>query len=226
MSKIKLSHTTKALLITLVIELVIVVLLFRVGLKSRPKEKAYAMEFIDDSFDFDTLQPEEKIELPDISKYINHKSGTNIASNALQEDKVFEDFKQHHENALKEFYDSRNNEQVVTVGVETPKKKIKPKEEKKRYSGESNIKYYIKNRRDMYIANPLYTCPNYMSGIIVIDIVVERSGKVVSAKFNKQKSSTKAACLIDNTVQAALKTYFNNDSTAPELQHGYITYRY
>ena len=65
-----------------------------------------------------------------------------------------------------------------------------------------------------------------MAGLVVIDIQVNRSGKVVSAKFNKNKSTTQATCLIDNTIQAAYETFFNKDNTAPELQKGYITYMY
>ncbi len=224
--KINLSHLDKALLISIFIEILIGITLFNIGLKSKVSEPAYTVEYLDDDFSFEDLKPEEEIELPDITKYVNGKSNTNVASNQTQEDEFFEKYKAEQENALKEFYENRANNKTTKIGFEKPKTAPKKEEQTKRFTGKSNINYYIKNRRDMYVSNPLYTCPKYMSGLVVIDIKVDRSGKVVSAKYNKQKSTTQAACLIDNTIQAAYKTHFNSDGAAPELQRGYITYRY
>ncbi len=224
--KIKWSHTEKALLISLFIELIIIALLFNLGFKEKPKEQVYAVEFIDDNFDFEDLKPEEKIELPDISKYIHKKQSTNIASNALQEEKSFEEFRQHHENALQEFYKNRTNTQSVNIGEEKTLSKKEKNKKEKRFTGDSNIRYFIKNRYDVFITNPLYTCPQNMTGLIVIDIKVDKNGKVVSAKYNKQKSTTTAECLIESAVTAAYESYFNADPTAPTIQKGYITYRY
>jgi hypothetical protein len=224
--KLKFSHTEKALLISLLIELVIIVLLFNIGFKEKPKEAEYAVEFVNDDFDFNELKPEEKIELPDVSKYIGKKYTINRASNALQEEKSFEEFKQQHENAIRQFYENRANNQTLAVGEKNEKKPEKKQKKEKRYTGESNIRYFIKNRYDIYIANPLYTCPEYMSGLIVIDIEVNKNGNVISAKFNKEKSTTTAECLIDGAIQAAYESYFNRDDKAAELQKGYITYRY
>ncbi len=223
--KTKLSHTEKGLLIALLIELIIIVLLFNLGFKDKPKEETYAVEFVDDTYDFEALKPEEKLELPDVSKYINHKSNTNMASNALQEDKSFEEFRQHHEAALKEFYEKRAAEKNIDVGETAPVKTDKKKKEI-RFTGDSNIKYFIKNRHDVYMANPLYTCPKYMGGLVVIDVVLDQSGKVVKAKYNPTKSTSQAECLIDSSLQAAYDSFFNEDLTAPAKQEGYITYHY
>ncbi len=219
----KLSHTEKALLISAFIEVLIIVMLFNIGFKQKVKEKQYAIEF-DDKFNFDDLKPEEKIELPDISKYTHKKYRTNVASNALQEEEYFEKYKESHENALKNFYKQRENNQSVSVGEEKTKKK--QKENKKRFTGNSNIRYFVKNRRDIFLSNPLYTCPEEMSGLIVIDVRIDRSGNVVSAKYNKAKSTGTAACLIESTLQAARESYFNEDMSAPEIQEGFITYQY
>jgi hypothetical protein len=226
LKKINLSHLDKALLISIFIEILIGITLFNIGLKSKVSEPAYAVEYLDEDFSFEDLKPEEEIELPDITKYVNGKSSTNVASNQTQEDEFFEKYKAEQENALKEFYENRDNNQTASIGFEKPQTIEKKEEQKKRFTGKSNINYFIKNRRDVYVSNPLYTCPKYMSGLVVIDIQVDRSGKIVSAKFNKKKSTTQAACLIDSTIQAAYETYFNSDSTAPELQKGFITYRY
>ncbi len=226
LAKINLSHLEKALLLSVIVELMIAALLFNIGFESKKNEPAYAVEYLDDDFSFDDLKPEEEIELPDISKYVSQKANTNVASNQTQEDEFFEKYKAEQENALKEFYENRDNNQTASVGFEKPKEIAKKEKQEKRFTGESNIKYFLKNRRDIYVANPLYTCPDNMAGIVVVNIEVNAAGKVVLAKYNKQKSTAKANCLIANTIQAAYDTYFNQDNTAPKLQKGYITYQY
>ena len=223
--KINLSHTEKALLITIFIELLIMVLLFNLGFQEKPKEEVYAVEFIDDNFDFNELKPEEKPELPDIQKYINQKYKTNMASNAMQEEKSFEEFRQRHEQALKDFYENRENKQNIDAGEQTASKKQEKKKEI-RFTGNSNIRYFIKNRHDIYMTNPLYTCPEYMSGLVVVDIELDQSGKVTKAKYNPEKSTTTSECLIGSAVKAAYDSFFNADNTAPLIQTGYITYNF
>jgi len=223
--KINLSHTEKALLITLFIELVIIFLLFNLGFNEKPKEATYAVDFVDDNFDFEELKPEEKLDLPDIEKYINQKYKTNLASNALQEEESFEEYRQKHEEAIKEFYKNREENQNIDTGTNQQTQKKEDKKEV-RFTGNSNIRYFIKNRQDVYITNPLYTCPEYMNGLIVIDIELDRSGKVVNASYNKEKSTSKAKCLIESSIQAAYNSIFNEDLSAPVAQIGYITYLY
>ncbi len=228
MSKIKFSHTEKAWLIALFIELGVIFLLFNVGFKEQIPEETYAVDFVDEDFNFDELKPDEKIELPDVDKYINKHFNTNIASNQLQEDKSFEEFRKQQEEAIKVFEKDREN---LLEKLKTESQEAKPKKEEKnkkeiRFTGRSNIEYFIKNRKDLYIANPLYTCPDYMKGLIVIDIEVDQSGNVVTAKFNKEKSNVEYKCLIDTAIQAAYESFFNSDASAPSLQKGYITYNF
>jgi len=222
--KVKVTHTQKALIITLIIELVIIALLFNLGFKEQPKEQTYAVEFIDDNFNFEDLKPEEKLELPDIQKYVHQKYQTNMASNALQEEKSFEEFRKQQEEALKEFHEKRAQQAELNTG-EPDENKQKPEDKKEvRFTGNSNIRYFIQNRQDIYIDNPLYTCPKNMTGLIVIDIEVDRTGKVVKAVYNKEKSTSQADCLINSAIEAAYNSFFNSDDTAPTIQKGYITY--
>ena len=223
--KINLSHTEKALLITVFIELIIMVLLFNLGFQEKPKEDTYAVEFVDDNFDFKDLKAEEKPELPDIQKYVNQKYQTNMASNAMQEEKSFEEFRQRHEQALKDFYENREKEQNIDAGEQAPSEKQEKKKEV-RFTGNSNIRYFIKNRHDIYMSNPLYTCPEYMSGLVVVDVELDQSGKVIKAKYNPEKSTTKAECLIESAVNAAYESFFNADNSVPPIQYGYITYNF
>ncbi len=226
--KIRLSHSEKAWLIALFIELGIIFLLFNLGFKEKVPEETYAIDFVDEDFNFEDLKPDEKIELPDVDKYINQHFNTNMASNQLQEDKSFEEFRKQQEEAIKTFEKDREN---FLEKLKSEKQQVEPQKEDKdkketRFTGRSNIEYFIKNRKDLYIANPLYTCPDYMKGLIVIDIEVDQNGNVVTAKFNKEKSGVEYKCLIETAVQAAYESFFNSDSSAPSLQKGYITYNF
>ncbi len=222
----KLSHTEKALLITIFIEMLIILSLFKLGFQEEPEEETYAVEFVDDDFDFNDLKPEEKPELPDIQKFVNQKYQTDMASNALQEDKSFEEFRQHHEQELKEFYENREQNQNIDTGEQQEPEKKEDDKKEVRFTGNSNIRYFIKNRHDVYMANPLYTCPEYMNGLVVVDIQLDQSGKVIKAEYNPEKSTTKAECLIESAVEAAYDSFFNADNTAPTVQEGYITYNF
>ncbi len=227
-AKINFSHTEKALLMALFIEIAIIFLMFNLGFQERIPEETYAVDFVDEDFDFDELKPDEKIELPDVDKYINKHFNTNTASNQLQEDKSFEEFRKQQEEAIKAF--EKDREQMLEK-LRVEEQSEKPREEDKnkketRFTGRSNIEYFIKNRKDIYIANPLYTCPDYMKGLIVIDIEVDRNGNIISAKYNKEKSKVGYKCLVDTAVQAAYESLFNTDFQAPPIQKGYITYNF
>jgi hypothetical protein len=226
--KMRFTHTEKALIIALFIELGIIFLLFNVGFKENIPEETYAVDFVDEDFDFEELKPDEKIELPDVQKYINQHFNTNVASNQLQEDKSFEEFRKQQEEAVKTFEKSREEwleKLKIKEESKTPKEEEKNKKET-RFTGRSNIEYFIKDRKDLYMANPLYTCPDYMKGLIVIDIEVDQNGNVVTAKYNKNESGVDYKCLIETAIQAAYESFFNSDPSAPALQKGIITYNF
>ncbi len=225
---IKLTHLEKALIVSLLIELIIFVLLFHIGFKEPPVEPTYSVNFVDDDFDFEELKPQEDIKIPDIKDALKNNIGTNRASNMLQEDKSFEEFRKDQEEKIKTFEQKRQEMLKIKSGDQNEEKPKKDNNNKKetRFTGRSNIEYFIKNRRDIFIANPLYTCPDDMKGLVVLDIEVDREGNVVSAKYNKKKSTATYECLIDTAIAAAYESYFNSDSTAPKFQKGIITYNF
>jgi hypothetical protein len=61
------------------------------------------------------------------------------------------------------------------------------------------------------------------SGRVVMDIVVNKKGKVIEAKIGRG-STTKALCLVEASKKAALKTKWNKDKNAKEKQEGKIMY--
>ncbi|MDR9398926.1 MAG: energy transducer TonB [Salibacter sp.] len=90
--------------------------------------------------------------------------------------------------------------------------------------GNTNISYKLENRYDTYMDVPVYMCE--FGGEVTVNIVVNRSGKVLAAKIDKQSSKSQDGCLQKQAIQAAYNTRFNNSQQAPEAQKGSITFRF
>lgn len=63
-------------------------------------------------------------------------------------------------------------------------------------------------------------------GKVVIEIKVDKTGKVVAAKFLRFSSTVFDDCNVNNALAAAKKATFNADSNAEDVQTGTITYIY
>lgn len=79
------------------------------------------------------------------------------------------------------------------------------------------------NRTRLQTAKEIPDCD--FSGRVVLDITVNRQGKVIDAK---RGSGTLAAeqCLIDAAIKAAYKFKWNADGNAPENQYGVIEFNF
>jgi len=64
------------------------------------------------------------------------------------------------------------------------------------------------------------------SGIVVVNIEVDRSGKVTNATAGVRGSTNTNQCLLEPARKAALATKFNPDDKAPAKQVGKIIYRF
>jgi periplasmic protein TonB len=64
------------------------------------------------------------------------------------------------------------------------------------------------------------------SGIVVVKIVVDQSGRVVSAQPGMKGTTNSASCLTGPAKRAALATRFNSDPNAPSQQVGTIIYNF
>lgn len=67
-------------------------------------------------------------------------------------------------------------------------------------------------------------CPE--EGIVVVSIMVDKSGKVVSANPGVKGSTNTAPCLLKPAKEAALNTQWNSDDDAPKIQTGTIIYKF
>ena len=91
------------------------------------------------------------------------------------------------------------------------------------YKGPSVLSYSLDDRKAMDMPIPVYKCIG--GGIVSVNIVVNRSGVVLSAAVKSDVSSTDK-CLHEYAVEAAKMSRFTASSTAPERQTGEIVYRF
>ncbi|MCR5445491.1 MAG: TonB family protein [Bacteroidales bacterium] len=89
-------------------------------------------------------------------------------------------------------------------------------------NGGGNGNYTLNGRTKVNL--PLPTYKSNVQGRVIIQIWVNREGKVTRAEFQPKGSSTTNGSLVNKAKEAALKASFNPDPNAPEEQKGTITY--
>jgi len=108
------------------------------------------------------------------------------------------------------------------------KKKLAQSSKKKKKSSngvskKTTISYSLKNRKALYLPNPVYTCD--AAGKVVISIEVNNLGKIVRKEYNATLSTTSNGCLIDAALAYATETRFTTDASKEE-QLGTISYHF
>ena len=88
--------------------------------------------------------------------------------------------------------------------------------------GKITTSYFLKGRMHVYLPSPVYQCQG--SGKVVLEIIVNRNGYVISAQINKAESQIAEECLIEVANRTALTSRFNEKADAPEKESGRITY--
>ncbi len=86
-----------------------------------------------------------------------------------------------------------------------------------------NGNYRLGNRGAVQRPLPQYDCEGD-EGRIVVKVMVDQNGRVTSAEAGVSGSTDGSSCLMDRAKKAALRTTWEPDPNAPELQIGYITY--
>ena len=91
-------------------------------------------------------------------------------------------------------------------------------------TGTNGIAYQLGGRTIAEIKKPNYD--SQQQGKVVVTIRVDRNGKVISATPGAKGSTTTNAYLYSKAKEAALKTTFEANTTAPEIQIGSIIYNF
>lgn len=89
-------------------------------------------------------------------------------------------------------------------------------------TGDGN--YQLGDRRALAKPQPQYTCNE--QGKVVVQISVNKSGKVISATAGARGTTNSAKCLLDQAKAAAMKTTWQPDPNAPDKQIGRIVYNF
>jgi len=89
------------------------------------------------------------------------------------------------------------------------------------YSGPTRVKYFLPGRIARKLIIPIYKCEG--AGTVVLNITVDRTGRVTGTSVDSEKSS-RNSCMLETALQAAQTSLFDVNMKAPEKQHGTITY--
>lgn len=91
-------------------------------------------------------------------------------------------------------------------------------------NGTNGIAYQLGDRTIAEITKPIYD--SQQQGKVVVTIRVNRNGNVISASPGAKGSTTTSLYLYAKAKEAALKTTFEANSKAPEIQVGTIIYNF
>ena len=92
-------------------------------------------------------------------------------------------------------------------------------------SGQGSGKGWGLNGRKYISGEKVYQDCNE-SGLVIVQIEVDRSGKVVRAKAGEKGTTNKAPCLLDAARKSAMTYRFNADEKAPQTQIGFLSIRF
>ena len=91
------------------------------------------------------------------------------------------------------------------------------------YAGKVMISFNLKGRKAYDLPNPGYTCNG--NGVVVVQIKVDKTGKVKMAEYNAGASSRATTCMVERALLYANKSRFDYKSSE-SIQTGTITYTF
>lgn len=90
--------------------------------------------------------------------------------------------------------------------------------------GNGNGNYHLGNRKALSKPQPNYICDE--EGVVVVQISVDKSGRVIAANPGVRGTTNAAKCLLDQAKVAAMNTKWQSDESAPDKQVGKIIYSF
>ena len=214
-------------------------LLADVDIKGNVKEESILVEFPEEMLEPEITESETQEENTDQpNNEQNTNTRTNIASNrsatentTTSTDEFFDDDYLKELEAAKQLVSNVNkNLAKETVDLSDIKMPVETTEGMDRdsikniiYAGESNIVYYLENRYHISLPVPVYLSQG--GGTVIVDIVVNRQGRVVDAE-PRDDNSIRDKQLFAYAKEAASRTVFNSDNSAPARQKGTIQYTF
>ena len=235
-------HNIYGVITTLAFHIIVLIILLLSGLKinERPIEKEIIV-------DFDS--PEIKPPVPEQGKMENQKSASLFQPKSVSNQAVNDASKSSASSTLPPkdpFFDKAYVNEIaaarklvndvnktlaqkipeigdISMPVDNTEGKTREEVKQSNFKGKSNIHYSLGDRYHISLPIPIYLAEG--GGEVIVDIVVNRNGSVVSAEPRPNAQITDLNILA-YARQAAEKTVFNEDPAAPEKQRGTITYRF
>lgn len=215
-------------------------LLSDVEIKGNVKEEPFIIEFPDlvpePEIEEELQEEQEQIQADNRNENINDRS--NLASNrAAREnttksaDEFFDDdYLKELEAAKKLSSDVSKNLSKEIIDLSDIKMPVETTEgmdpdsiKNIIYTGESNIVYHLENRYHISLPVPVYLSQG--GGTVIVDISVNKRGKVTAAVARKNNSIRDEQIFL-YAQEAASRTIFNADNAAPSNQKGTIQYTF
>lgn len=215
-------------------------LLAEVDIKGDVQEEELVIELADlmtepEIPEEESVQEESEESMPtDPSSQLSETQSnrSNIASNRLAENEEFfdEDYTREVQEARDLVSDVNNQLSKETVKMEDIEMPVATTEgmdsdsiENVVYTGESNIVYYLKDRHHLSLPIPVYLAQE--GGKVIVDIVVNREGKVIEAE-PRNNPDIRDEQIYLYAKAAASRTVFNTKQDAPGKQEGTIHYTF
>ena len=100
-----------------------------------------------------------------------------------------------------------------------------------KYSGEVMVDFSVPGRsayenNNWWVRNPGYTCGYGASGKVVVNVVVNQSGRVIQADIDLAASRNPTECMKQQALTYAKKSRFNENLTGASKVNGWIAYKF
>ena len=230
---------------TLTFHIIILIVLLTSGLKYgiKPAEDTIAIDFVAKEIKLPEPEKEKKLtdEIAAQSQQTQPRGSSQLASNG-----AVNDANKSSSRSSDPFFDKEYNNEIaaakklvsdvnknlarkipkigdVAMPEDNTKGKTREEVQQSNFKGKSNIHYYLENRYHSRLPIPIYLAEG--GGEVIVDIVVGRDGHVISAN-PRPNPKISDMTILAYAQQAAEKTWFNEDPSAPEKQKGTITYKF
>lgn len=236
----KISHSDKALLITITGASFLVLIFFFLGVKpyQGEVEKFIEIPVITETLDnkpknVQAQPPQERrvqrsnqayntAQLTEESRSFQNDDEIRKAIEAQQQSSV-EQLNENNDSKLAALQKAR--EKALQLKKEEVEAAIKAREasrntSKKSAFRQSTVSYNLAGRIALALPNPVYTCDAY--GKVVINITVNNQGTIINKDYNKKASTSANGCLIDQAMEYLNRAYFDKGKKATQL--GSVTF--
>lgn len=238
----KISHSDKALLITVAGASLLILVFFFLGVKPYQGE---IEEFIEIPIIAETLENESEI-FEEVQPPERQPSRSNQAYNTAQLRKESKSFQE--EDEIRKAIEAQKQGSVQDlnadnearlaalqgeseIALEVKKEEIQANidareadrnKKKKSAYRQSTVSYNLVDRTALALPNPVYTCDAY--GKVVINITVNDKGTIIDKSFNKNASTSSNGCLIDQAMEYLNRSYFDKGKKSKQL--GSVTFEF